>query len=521
MSAWEKYEIGFGVPTEPFLHKEEPKPNEQAANKPVVETIKVSAYEDNLEIAVEGIVVPYREIQVSSEVAGRIVEKTPACKAGMYVSDKSIMLKIDSADYDLELQSLIKELEEAVVMLKELEVQVENAQALISLAKSDLELQQRELERAKQLRLQNAISESQLVKANQGLLATKTILETKNNELRLLKTRRFRLTRGGEKILIRLKKAYLDAQRTIITAPVAGVIVEDLVEQGEYIKKGDQLFTIEETSAVEVSCNLKMEELAWIWQQRGNNATSAPVHDNRAQSANKKKPAETDLTAALQKQLEEHRVISTEINKLLAGVEGENFDQIHEQLIRFVDRILKQPAHGSWHSVKQVEHADQKKSALVRTAYELPVTPVKVVYTIQGTDTVWQGELYRYDGIGLDEKTRMVPCRIIVHNPLQANGKQMKNGVAPPALLRGMYVQLKIVIKPATALLRLPVDAVHPGGNVWVVKSGKLHVVPITIAHQTDSEVLVQAESTDLVAGDEVVVSPLINAGEGIQVQTN
>ena len=74
----------------------------------------------------------------------------------------------------------------------------------------------------------------------------------------------------------------------------------------------------------------------------------------------------------------------------------------------------------------------------------------------------WNGRLLGYDGIGLDGDTRTVPIRILVDDPKSVTGP---SGVAN--LVRGMYVTVKLLIKPQTPLVVIPAEALKPGNRVW------------------------------------------------------
>ncbi len=52
---------------------------------PVVRTFPAELFEGQLDLEVSGLVVPYREINLSAQVAGRVARKTDACQAGTYV----------------------------------------------------------------------------------------------------------------------------------------------------------------------------------------------------------------------------------------------------------------------------------------------------------------------------------------------------------------------------------------------------------------------------------------------------
>jgi len=90
---------------------------------------------------------------------------------------------------------------------------------------------------------------------------------------------------------------------------------------------------------------------------------------------------------------------------------------------------------------------------------------------------------------------------------------------APPALLRGMFVTVRIKIDPQVALLGIPVNAVRPGDRLWVLRDGKLAIEPINVAIRVDGEALVVATTTSVKAGDEVITSPLPLAIEGMSLR--
>ena len=87
-----------------------------------------------------------------------------------------------------------------------------------------------------------------------------------DNALRLKTAQRIRLDRGIDLVAAQLRRAKLDLARTRVTSPVSGVVVDDHVEESAYVQRGTELITVEDTSAVDVRCSLRMEELYWLWQ---------------------------------------------------------------------------------------------------------------------------------------------------------------------------------------------------------------------------------------------------------------
>ncbi len=274
-------------------------------------------------------------------------------------------------------------------------------------------------------------------------LAARNALVTLRNRVRLLQIGRGRLESARNLSTSNLKKARLDLQRTRILAPADGVIVSDFVEVDSFVQRGTLLFSLEDTSKVEVKCKLQMEDLYWLWDRPGRSAEVVP--------------------------------------------------------------------------------------ASAADAYEFPETHVQVVYRLAGyndLDYIWEGRLTRYDGVGLDEKTRSAPCRVVVDEPRK---RTSTHGSGPPALVRGMYVTIRIQVDPETPLLSLPEEALRPGNQVWRMRSGKLAIIPtnfVTLLErsadegQVSHDVLVCVDDPSLLtAGDQVIVSPLTFVRTGMDIE--
>ncbi|NND96348.1 MAG: HlyD family efflux transporter periplasmic adaptor subunit [Pirellulaceae bacterium] len=349
-----------------------------------------------LQLEVDGTVVPFREAVVAAEVAGRIVFKAEGCEAGAIVQKGQLLMRIDDTDYELEVDRLTRQKEQEYQALQELDQELANNNRLLSLAKEDVELQEAELKRQESLP-SGFSSRGEIDQAKRGLLQATQQLVSSQNALDLLKKRRVRLEASEKLAATQLKSAKLNLARTTIKAPIDGVIVREDADLNTFVSRGSALVTIEDTSKAEVATNLRMDQLYWV------------------------------------------------------------LDQV-----------------------------EQKEAG--RGGYLLPETPAIIEYQLSGRGNQvyrWEGRLLSYDGIGLDPNTRTVPVRVVVDNPQKV--LNAKNGsttiTGPAALLRGMFVRVKLLIEPKTALVVIPGVALKPGNRVW-------QFVP-------DESVLGQAESAD------------------------
>jgi multidrug efflux pump subunit AcrA (membrane-fusion protein) len=156
--------------------------------------------------------------------------------------------------------------------------------------------------------------------------------------------------------------------------------------------------------------------------------------------------------------------------------------------------------------------------------YEIPRTPVTVSYSLGGNEYRWEGVLSRFEGAGLDEKTRTVPCRVLVSSPrevslVEPSGATHPITTGPRALTSGMFVTVKIHSQPEAALLRIPARAIRPGNVVWKAREGKLTIEPVHIVEAAGDDVILHGAASNLASGDAIIVSPLpvVNSGMAIR----
>ncbi|MCA9260264.1 MAG: HlyD family efflux transporter periplasmic adaptor subunit, partial [Planctomycetales bacterium] len=348
------------------------------------------------------------------------------------------LLTIDPRNYELTVHRLEKEAAQAVAELEELDVEIANVEELVALAKSQLELERNNLSRSEQLNQRGAVTDAEVDRARQSELTVRNSLTTQTSQLRLLATRKRRLELAGELVRTRLAQARLDLERTQIVAPVDGVVASAPVEQDSYVAVGAELLTVEDTSAVEVVCPLRVEELELVLQQTS---------------------VEPDASAS------------------------------------------------------DMEYG-----------YRLPATPATIIYDAGDRRYAWNARLDRYDGVGVDPRTRTAAVRLVADAPqspriLSDGEASSTRGGGVRALVRGMYVQVVLHIEPQSQWLSLPRQAVQPGKRAWFVREGKLHLANLGDAYPHDDELLFDARDVELKPGDRVVTSPLAAPSEGMPVR--
>ena len=421
---------GSGNPEEATVESTSQQPKRTRA---LVKAEAFVVHQGPLQLEVDGTVVPFREIKLSSEVSGRVLVKDEHCRAGKSVAAGTTLLQIDPADYELDLARLQNQMQQAAVNLQEVDQELANAQELIKLAEEELQLRTREVDRLRQLTIGKGVSENEFDAAQRNKILAKNARQTALNQMRVFTTRRKGLVLAQQIAESQLQRAQLDLERTQVTMPVDGIIVTDQVEQGDFVQRGVLLATVEDTSAVEVKCSLEMDDLYWVWSQPSQQSSTEDTLSN----------------------------------------------------------------------------------------YGIPPTPVTIRYRMSARGDIqytWKGVLTRYDGIGLDERTRTVPCRVLVPEPQAVTVWQGDREVeadtvtGPRALVRGMYVTVSLEITTKQRIVQVPSAAFRVDNTIGRVRDGRYELLQSLrvvgeLQKQSGKYWLLEASEEMLQTGDQVVTS--------------
>lgn len=278
--------IGVGVGAFITLGKQQPKQavaeGNDAVSKlrklPIVTTGVVEASESlqSLDISVSGIVVPYRQINLAAEVAGRVQSKSELCQIGRYVKKGDVLFELDSTDFALEVERLETLRAAEVAQQSELDQDIANSLRSLELAEEELALQEKELARIQSLP-KGFASDTELDQSRRQRVASANQRLAIQNQLRALETRRTRIALAERLAAAQLQQARVNLSRTKIVSPIDGVIVTENVQADSFVQRGDTLCVIEDTEHVEVSCNLRTDQLLLVLEQNAAAKSADPV----------------------------------------------------------------------------------------------------------------------------------------------------------------------------------------------------------------------------------------------------
>ena len=330
-------------------------------------------------------------------------------------------------------------LKQAGSSVEELDVEQTNVEGLVKLAEEQVELQKADKARFDSLRAQNAASTSQQEKARKAELDSMNSLQMLKNQISMVRARRNRLLQEKDRAATGLEMAVVNLERTTITSPIDGVVIQDFAEQDDFVQAGTRLIQLEDNSKVEVRFSLRMDQLRWLWN-----------------------------------------------------------------------------------SVDSSVSVDSNPASTTGYTYDLPDVPVKVRIEADGNHFVWNARLDRYDGAGIDPRTRTIPVIVTVDDPTEIEIEREEGALplaTPPTLLRGSYVTVDLTVGKGLQLVSIPVTAYRPNKKVWKFADGQLNIRPVKVAYSDETRAIVLADPNSLGPGDKVITSPLSVAKEGMALQ--
>lgn len=246
----------------------ETKTDQATDRSALVQTSEVELYEEPFELEITGEASSYRVLTIGTEVAGTIREKSPKARSGFIVRRGDRLFQIDDESYQIEVDRRQAELDQIDQEVRTLNIEMDNQSTLIALADEEVELQRRNLDRVQSLRQQNAAKDAELDSAKLTELASRNALRRLQNELSSLTQQKLTKDAMRKVAETALARAQLDLKRCEITSPIDGTIVDEIAEAGDHVTVGEELVHISENRRMQVNCQVKVDELEWIWQQQ-------------------------------------------------------------------------------------------------------------------------------------------------------------------------------------------------------------------------------------------------------------
>jgi RND family efflux transporter MFP subunit len=215
--------------------KPEPKRAIPKSKSVLVNVVTARPISKQIQVVALGTVQPFKQIEISPQVSGTIIEQSPELVSGGLFKKGDTIARIDPRDYLFVLEQKKAEVEKVLFELK-----VEQGRQTI--AEREWEL------------LEQDIPDSG---ANKDLALRKPHLEQLKALLNSAKSS--------------LEKAELDIQRTEIKAPFNALVTDEYVDIGQLVTPQTKLATLVGTDQYQVQVSIPVNQLKWINIPRENN----------------------------------------------------------------------------------------------------------------------------------------------------------------------------------------------------------------------------------------------------------
>jgi RND family efflux transporter MFP subunit len=148
--------------------------------------------------------------------------------------------------------------------LSKLKQDVQNLQTNLAIATEDMQLAENEFQRLEDLYQNKVTSRSNRDRAKQGYLASRVKRQSIENQLALIGPLKAGLESEKKIALAALNQAAYNLERTKITAPFGGWVMEKEIEAGQHVHAGQYLGSIYKAHALDVEISLPLHELRWL-----------------------------------------------------------------------------------------------------------------------------------------------------------------------------------------------------------------------------------------------------------------
>lgn len=207
-----------------------------------------------------GTVLPDREVTLSAQVAGEVMNQV--LEVGQAVATDKPLLEIDPRIYQQRYAQAKRQLEEGESELRRLTQEQANAERLLKSIKSNLEIATEQYNRRKRLENREIVTPDELARSLLELRQYEENLIRQENEIALFPLKIDQIEKRQATNQTTLELAQLDLDHTQVKPPFPGIVSEVFVETGDYVRVGDPLVRITNTSSVEIPIPLKLSNYA-------------------------------------------------------------------------------------------------------------------------------------------------------------------------------------------------------------------------------------------------------------------
>ncbi len=250
-----------------FRNPRETKPIEVVDRGRLVRTVRLDKKEKTFWISGFGTVRPRNEIKVVAEVSGRVIRRSAGFRDGGFLEKGDLLFEIEPVDYKLSVAQRRAEIAQLEADIDRLRQEEKNFRADLSISERHFKVVQKELKRNQRLRKQGVVSPGKLDIALQAVLRQERTVQVSRSSLALINPQLAQKKASLEVTRARLGEAALNLERTRILAPFDARVRDTKLEVGNYVREGNVVGSIYDSSVLEVPVSVPVEDARWVFRR--------------------------------------------------------------------------------------------------------------------------------------------------------------------------------------------------------------------------------------------------------------
>ena len=212
-----------------------------------------------------------------AEVKGKVVEVHRQLKPGAILEKDQVLLRIDTAEYDLAVAQLNAQIEEVKAQLSELETREANDRASLQIEQDSLVLAKRDLQRLNRLAQGNAASRSAVDQQQRNVLLQRQNVQKLTSSLNIMPQKKAAMKAGLAVKQASLDQARLDLEKTTIRTPFSCRLAQVRIDQGQFLSAGELLFEAHSTALTEIEARVPIQRMRILLSSHQRESLSLPI----------------------------------------------------------------------------------------------------------------------------------------------------------------------------------------------------------------------------------------------------
>ena len=504
-----------------MMDKQKPVEHEEVSMAPkVVQIMDVTMQPYTPGVVAWGNVEPAVVFEGKAQVSGKISFVHPDLKAGGSVKQGTVVVEIDPEDYQTSLTQTKADLQSSRSQLDQLTQEETNTRNALRLALQNLKTAQANMKNVQ--RKQAPIRKNtgyiqqniQLLRSNMNI--TQKNLELAKRNLILAKKEEARLNDLVKRRLIAVNQGEAAQQKVLSAEQQVLQLEQTLVQQRQSIVQQEQQLTQQDQSEASQDQSVLQQQQQIIQYQQtvtdlqgqldtyGSRKASAIAQIRRSEQ--QVKGQQTTLGRTKITMPFDARITVGDLDKgEYVSTGGVLFEAINASSLEIRAELPLDTLN-----ILMASPDPDAVSNIGRVLNDLPLQ-AEVRRADGDENTVWEARVSRFSE-SIDSVRRTVGIVVAVDNPYSSSASAAGTY---PVLMKGMYVQVKIMAPEEQALL-IPRTALHQGRAYVMNAADELEIRPVKARWQDSQQVLV---SEGLDAGERLVVNDLIPVIPGMPLK--